>query len=133
MRRYRGYDIWRRRVRTLQKNVFAYELDPGAGVEDSEWRKELSQDYRTPTIKINAEEALAHRLRRVYLLLFTIALGTWIIWIAAFADQPWPASAAIGSIPGLVVTSSLSATCSLSVRRASADDELHRQSIGQHR
>ena len=30
-RRYRGYDIWRTRVRTIQENVWAYGLDPDAG------------------------------------------------------------------------------------------------------
>lgn len=137
-RRYRGYDIWRGRVRTLQKNVFAYRLNPDAGLEDPEWYKELSQDYRTPTIKISAEEALAHRLRRVYLSLFTITLATWIR-IAAFAPRPWPASAAIGSIPGLFVTAGI-VVCYLSAvgiavrpRTWQAEDEFHEQSIGQHR
>lgn len=59
-RGYRGYEIWRSRVRTLQENVWAYGLDPSTGVVDSEWRKKLSDDYRTPAIKISAEEALAH-------------------------------------------------------------------------
>lgn len=70
--RYRGYDLWRGRVRTLQKNVFAYGLDPSAGLDDPAWRQKLSQDYRTPVVKITREEAIAHRLRRIYLFLFTV-------------------------------------------------------------
>jgi uncharacterized membrane protein len=103
-RRYRGYDIWRSRVRTLQENVFAYGLDPSAGLPDPDWRKTLSQDYRQPTIKISAGEAIAHRLRRVYLPLFTVLLAAWLARITAFSAGPWPASAAIGLIPGWLVT-----------------------------
>ncbi|KYH25915.1 hypothetical protein HAPAU_25930 [Halalkalicoccus paucihalophilus] len=102
-RRYRGYDIWRSRVRTLQENVFAYGLDPSAGLPDPNWRERLSRDYRTPTLKITAEEAIAHRLRRVYLPLFAVLLAAWIVRITAFASGPWTESAAIGVIPGGVV------------------------------
>ncbi|KAA9404374.1 DUF2270 domain-containing protein [Haloarcula sp. CBA1131] len=102
-RRYRGYDIWRSRVRTLQANVFAYGLDPAAGVADPDWRKSLSADYRQPTIKISTEEAIAHRLRRVYLPLFTVLLTAWLIRITVFSSGSWTDSAAIGMLPGVVV------------------------------
>ena len=102
--RYRGYDIWRSRVRTMQVNAFAYALDPRAGVEDPDWREELSADYRRPAIKIPWEEAIAHRLRRVYLPLATVLLAAWVFRITAFAFEPWPESAAVGSVPGVVVT-----------------------------
>ena len=58
-RRYRGYEIWRTRVRILQENVWSYGLDPSLGVDDPEWREKLGRDYRTPTLKISAEEAVA--------------------------------------------------------------------------
>ncbi|WP_459191955.1 DUF2270 domain-containing protein [Halosimplex sp. J119] len=102
-RRYRGYDIWRSRVRTLQENVWAYGLDPEGGVADEEWRVRLGDDYRTPTLKIAAEEAIAHRLRRVYLPLFVVLLAAWIVRITAFAPERWTETAAIGTIPGPVV------------------------------
>lgn len=102
-RRYRGYDIWRSRVRKLQENVFAYGLDPSAGLPDPDWRETLSRDYREPTIKISTEEAIAHRLRRVYLPLFTVLLAAWLVRITAFSPEPWVTSAAIGMIPGSVV------------------------------
>ncbi|MFC6764728.1 DUF2270 domain-containing protein [Natrinema soli] len=138
-RRYRGYDIWRGRVRTLQKNVFAYGLDPSAGLEDPAWREKLSQDYRQPVIKISTEEAVAHRLRRIYLLLFTIVLTAWLIRIAAFAGRPWPESAAVGDIPGLAVTVVVGAfyltvvIVALRPRTWQAEDELHESDVGQHR
>ena len=137
--RYRGYDLWRGRVRTLQKNVFAYGLDPSAGIEDPTWRQKLSQDYRIPVIKISREEAVAHRLRRIYLLLFTVMLGAWMIRVTAYTSTPWPASAAIGAIPGLLVTGVLIALyvgavlVAVRPRTWQAEDELHARDIGRHR
>jgi len=102
-RRYRGYDIWRTRVRTFQENVWAYGLDPRGGLVDDQWRSRLAEDYRTPTIKITLEEAIAHRLRRVYLPLFVVLLGAWLVRITAFSTAPWIEAAAIGLIPGTAV------------------------------
>lgn len=102
-RRYRGYEIWRTRVRILQENVWSYGLDPSQGVEDEQWREKLSRDYRTPTLKISSEEAVAHRLRRIYLPLGGIVLGAWLIRVTAFDPRPFPESAAVGMIPGSAV------------------------------
>jgi len=137
--RYRGYDVWRGRVRTLQKNVFAYGLDPSAGLEDSSWRQKLSRDYRNPLIKITREEAIAHRLRRIYLLLFTVMLGAWMIHVTTFSPVSWPASAAVGAIPGLLVTAGLFVMYLVAIviavrpRTWQAEDELHSREIGRHR
>lgn len=104
-RRYRGYDLWRSRVRLLQENVFANALDPSQEIDDPHWRRELSEDYRTPRIKISFEEALAHRLRRIYLPLLTVLLVAWLVRITAFMHgTPWPASASIGVVPGITVS-----------------------------
>src|SRR5699024_11754319 len=80
-RRYRGYDLWRSRVRLMQENVFANALDPSEDISDPHWRRELSEDYRQPKIKISFEEALAHRLRRVYLPLMAVLLAAWFVRI----------------------------------------------------
>jgi uncharacterized membrane protein len=103
--RYRGFDVWRSRVRLIQQNVWAKGLDPSQDIEDHQWRRELARDYRTPTIKLTFEEALAHRLRRIYLPLLTLVLIAWIVRVTAFAQGPaWPQTAAIGMIPGWLVT-----------------------------
>lgn len=102
-RRYRGYDIWRTRVRAIQENVWAYGLDPDGGLADENWREDLGNDYRTPTLKISAEEAVAHRLRRIYLPIFLVLLVAWVIRVTAFAPEPWTETAAIGIIQGPVV------------------------------
>ena len=128
-RRYRGYDIWRTRVRLLQENVFAYALDRDVGLSDPAWREKLSRDYVRPTMKLSFEEAVAHRLRRVYLPLFALLLFAWVIRVTAFSVDAWPESAAIGWIPGLAVSVTVAATALLvvfvAVRPRSWKGELH--------
>ena len=128
-RRYRGYDIWRTRVRLLQENVFAYALDRDGGLGDPEWREMLSDDYRRPTMKLSFEEAVAHRLRRVYLPLFALLLVAWLVRITAFSTRSWPASAAIGRIPGVTVSGVVAVTmlvvALVAVRPRAWKGELH--------
>jgi len=106
-RRYRAYDVWRSRVRDLQQHVWAVGLDPEIDLANGEWRKTLAQDYLSPRLKISVEEALAHRLRRVYFPLFTVLNGAWVLRVTAFAETPWPASAAVGSLPGGLVSAAV--------------------------
>lgn len=103
-RRYRGYDIFRSRVRMLQKNLFANALDPSMGIEERDWRELLSEDYHDPVPKLSMLAALRHRLRRLYIaLLFVLSLA-WVIRISVFdPNRTAVETAAIGSIPGTVV------------------------------
>ena len=105
-RRYRAYEVWRSRVRAIQRYVWAVGLDPdGAAADlDDSWRERLAADYRRPELQISTEEALAHRLRRVYFPLFTVVAVAWVLRITAFSDLGWPASAAVGQASGFVVT-----------------------------
>lgn len=103
-RRYRDYDVYRSRIRMLQQNLFANALDPSRGVEHLDWRVELADDYRTPTLKVTFGEALANRLRRVYLALLGVLLAAWLFRITVFTPrQDWLATAAIATVPGVVV------------------------------
>ncbi|WP_226006631.1 DUF2270 domain-containing protein [Natrinema salinisoli] len=103
-RRYRDYDVFRSRVRMIQENLLATALDPSRDVERTDWRVELSQDYREPTVKVSMQEALANRLRRVYLGLLGVLLVAWIFRVSAFAPrEDWVETAAIAQIQGLVV------------------------------
>ena len=103
-RRYRNYDVYRSRVRLLQQNLFANALDPSQGVEHPNWRAELSKDYRTPTLKVTFGEALANRLRRIYLALLGVLLAAWTFRITAFTPrEDWLATAGIAAVPGPVV------------------------------
>ncbi|QLG61438.1 DUF2270 domain-containing protein [Halorarum salinum] len=103
-RRYRDYDVYRSRVRLFQANLLADALDPSQGLEHSDWRAELSRDYRRPTLKVSIIEAVGNRLRRVYAALLTVLLAAWLFRIGAFApDEGWRTTAAIADVPGVVV------------------------------
>lgn len=107
-RRYQSYDVWRSRARMLQENLFANALDPSAGVERPRWRAELSEDYRTPALKIPYQEAIGRRLRRVYLPLLAIMLISWVFRIVAYyPDQTWRQAASLPGVPGSVVLGSV--------------------------
>lgn len=108
-RRFRAYDIWRSRVRMIQQNAWAYGLDPDQDIKDENWREKLSLDYHTPNMKLSLEEALAHRLRRVYLLFFLVLLAAWLLSLTAYLEESWPTNAAIGPVPGTVVTTVVAA------------------------
>ena len=103
-RRFQHYDVWRSRVRSMQENLFANALDPSEGVEQRDWRRQLSDDYRTPTVKMPLRTALAHRLRRVYL---PLLLGLVLVWLFRLigAAEPLVQAAAMSNTPGWVVLS----------------------------
>lgn len=101
--RFRGFVVWRTRVRMMQENVWAQGLDPTEGLLHEDWRAELARDYREPTVKIGYEEALAHRLRRIYLPLSSVILLAWLVRTTVGSAAPWPGSAAIGPVPGALV------------------------------
>jgi uncharacterized membrane protein len=102
-RRYQDYDVFRARVRMIQENLLANALDPSQGIEHRDWRAELSEDYRHPKIKAPYREALARRLRRVYLPLLLALLAGWIFRITALTPGPIIEGATLGSVPGFVV------------------------------
>lgn len=103
-RRYRQYDIWRYRVRLLEKHLFAEDLEEREHHE-RQWRKELSRDLRHVTAKIPFREALARRLCRVHLWILTLLLLAWALKIWAFAPEDVGLLDAmrIARIPGLAV------------------------------
>lgn len=103
-RRYRDYDVYRARIRLFQQNLLAQALDPSRGIRHDDWRAKLSQDYRTPTLKISMQEAVGNRLRRIYLPLLVVLLVAWLFRISTFSSNETPISAAaITVIPGTVV------------------------------
>jgi uncharacterized membrane protein len=102
--RYREYDVWRTRVRTLQEGPFADMYDPGAR-RGRDWGSTLASQFRDPTFTITFRESLTHRLRRSYLALLLILFAAWIARITVFRpNETWERSAAILGISGRFVT-----------------------------
>ncbi len=105
-RRFQRYDVWRSRVRSMQENLFANALDPSDGVEQRDWRRQLSEDYRQPAMKMSFGNALAHRLRRVYLPLLSGLLIVWIVRLSG-EDAPMIEAAAVSGAPGWLVIAAI--------------------------
>ncbi|MFC7154917.1 DUF2270 domain-containing protein [Halomarina halobia] len=104
VRRYRTFDATRARVRMIEENLFANAFDP-RGAERTEWRAEISDDLRVPTLKVTTREAVARRLRRVYLPLLAVLLAAWTYRITVFVPgEAWTETAAVPGIPGIAVT-----------------------------
>lgn len=112
-RRYRFFDVYRRRVRTIERYYYApvFRLEEAdAGVD---WAKALSEDLRKPTFAISQIDAFSRRLRRNFLWLFAILFFAWALQIAGWfsLDQnhkgSFPAdlvnNASVGPIPGSAV------------------------------
>lgn len=102
-RRYQTYEIWRSRIRLMQENLFAHILDPSENLERTNWREELSRDYRSPATKITYREALQRRLRRIYFALLVTMLAAWFFRIGVTSSDTLLGSASVGKLPGPVV------------------------------
>ncbi len=92
-RRYRFYNVWASRIKTLEENFLAKTLSPDKKVSTRKWMETLANDLRNPRFKIPFWIALAHRLRRVYFWLFSLTI---MLWLGKLAIHPTPA-------PSLVV------------------------------
>lgn len=103
-RRYQGHEIWHNRVRTIQKNVMAPVINPEIDNEDYSWREKLAESYREPELCMPYKQAIAHRMQRIYLPIFSILAFVWSLRVTAFDPAKWPSSASVGYIPGEFVT-----------------------------
>ncbi|MBV8446969.1 MAG: DUF2270 domain-containing protein [Hyphomicrobiales bacterium] len=114
-RRYRFFDVYRARVRRLERNYYAQVLAPEKDIEKG-WTKVLGDDLRRPRFHISLEQAISRRLRRNYCWLFVILLLAWLLKITSAKLQPgagqeefgfslpdWLGNAAIGPLPGWLV------------------------------
>lgn len=98
-RRFQQYDVRRSRVRSMQETLFTNALDPYGGVEQRDWRRQLSEASRRPTVKMPLRTALAHRLRRVYLPLLFSLLLVWLVRLNG-AGGSLARAAALSNVPG---------------------------------
>jgi len=107
-RRYRYFDIWRTRVRILEKGLYGPILR-GEGVRvDNGWNQKLARDYDKLQFHISFLEAMGRRLRRNYSFMFGVQAVSYVTKICV---HPVPIQslqdlwqhAAIGPMPGQVV------------------------------
>lgn len=116
-RRYRFFDVYRRRVRRLERNYFAQIFAPEReGATD--WARAIAADLREPRFVVSRREAISRRLRRNYIWMYLILFFAWLLKItsaklqagAQHADDilspaDWVQNAAIGPVPGWLVAS----------------------------
>jgi uncharacterized membrane protein len=115
-RRYRFFDVYRARVRRLERRYFARIFSRADESDDIEWMRELSDDLKKPVFLMSRGLAFSRRLRRNYIWMFLILLVAWLLKISSpklmtegepgrFAQSlsEWSSSAALGPLPGWMV------------------------------
>jgi uncharacterized membrane protein len=118
-RRYRFFDVYRNRVRRMERNYFAQIFAPEEGTTD-DWIQKLGEDLRRPLFLTSTSQALTRRLRRNYCWLFLILLFAWIVKTTFIRMQEnavdahlvgsvgeWIRNASVGPIPGWVTIAAL--------------------------
>ena len=79
-RRYRFFDVYRSRVRKLERNYYAKLFSRELYLEDG-WQLALSDDLRLPTFTMTMAQSISRRMRRNYVWIFLILLAAWILKI----------------------------------------------------
>jgi uncharacterized membrane protein len=112
-RRYRFFDVYRSRVRRLERNYYAKLFDPRLEAEE-DWRHIMAADLRTPTFVMSMPEAVSRRLRRNYIWIFLILLGAWTLKVtfpsfsgeipAALTFHDWIRNAGVGHVSGWIIS-----------------------------
>ncbi len=80
-RRYRFFDVYRARVRKLERHYFAQALDPQADLKP-DWAAGIAKSLRNPCFLISYREALFRRIRRNYVWMYVILLFAWLLKIS---------------------------------------------------
>ncbi len=120
-RRYRFFDVYRGRVRRLERNYFASVFAP-AGASEHDWMQTTAEDLRRPVFSISLAEAMSRRLRRNYFWMFFLLLVTWLLKTTSanlqtngreaefvHSASEWLGNAALGPLPGWVVVALVAA------------------------
>ena len=123
-RRYRFFDVYRTRVRQLERHYYA-EVFAAGTVTDPGWTQLLAEDLRHPVFHISLREAFGRRLRRNYGWMFAILLLAWVLKItSARLQETGPqagvaetthglpeilAGAGLGPLPGWLVLAGVAA------------------------
>lgn len=84
-RRYRYYELWSYRLRLMEQNFYGALLMP-MHTPDPEWANKLGQSLLHPQFTISNREALGRRLRRNYLWIYLVLLGTWLAKLMLYPE-----------------------------------------------
>lgn len=93
-RRYRFFDVYRARVRRMERNYYAQIFAPSADAPPN-WSLALGEDLRRPIFLISLGDAMSRRLRRNYIWIFLILLLAWALKITSGKLQPETATEAV--------------------------------------
>jgi uncharacterized membrane protein len=120
-RRYRFFDVYRARVRLLERQYFARVFSTGGEI-DAEWMRGLSNDLKKPVFLMGRMLAFSRRLRRNYIWMFLILVIAWLLKISSPKLMPeggpghfahslseWMDGASIGPLPGWIVLMAVAA------------------------
>lgn len=112
-RRYQVFDLWRHRIRSLNRWIMAPHISPRSAppvdeMEDGLERLAISLSSTRPILGI--WHALGYRMRRNYMFVFMVVISTWLLklWY-----HPEPAGlagtliarASVGLVPGAMIMS----------------------------
>jgi uncharacterized membrane protein len=114
-RRYRFFDVYRTRVRRLERQYYAQVFSPTAEME-SDWTRILANDLRQPSFVISLGQAISRRLHRNYCWMFLILLLAWLLKISSpklksesgqaefvYSLSEGVRNASVGPLPGWIV------------------------------
>jgi uncharacterized membrane protein len=106
-RRYRFFDVYRHRVRLVERNYFAQMFAPAKDVKEN-WAQSLGDDLRQPKFLVSIGTAMSRRLRRNYIWMFLMLLLAWILKISSPKLQEAGVNRdAVGSLQEIVGNASL--------------------------
>lgn len=118
-RRYRFFDVYRARVRQLERYYFAQALCPQAEL-NPDWAAAIAASLRRPVFLMSYREALTRRIRRNYVWMYLILLLAWGLKISSPKLLPEEravefvhsfgelvANATLGPLPGWLVLSAV--------------------------
>ena len=100
-RRFRFFDVWRNRLRMIEKNFYGPILTRDLHSQYGEWGNLVAHDLLHPCFKITFLQALKARFKRNYLIIFTILGVSWVTKLFVHPEQTgayWVDRMAIGPL-----------------------------------
>jgi uncharacterized membrane protein len=150
-RRYMYYDIWRSRLRMLERGFFAPALWKETAQRELEhedqWRRLLADDLHRAKFHMPYYEAFGRRLTRIYIWLLLLDYAAWIIklgiWPIPAHDFPSllrhaqtaniPGSVIFAVATGLLIIAAVLGPLLTLRRRARGEAERYQQEPGEER